>query len=169
MLGDKSFVCEYVCIYASAPVNVRAFMRAWVWMCVLLCERECECACFYASAPVNVRAFMRAWVWMCVLLCERECECAWVCRRKGTEIILRVQTWWLQPVIVFAANTKYCHVYQRPKVGFRLVTGFTNDLQVANITNYYIIADLHNLQSLHANLVSLLLIVFTVRFLATDL
>jgi hypothetical protein len=34
-------------------------------------------------------------------------------------------------------------------MGFGLVTGFINHLQVITTINYYTVADLHNLQSLH--------------------
>jgi hypothetical protein len=37
-------------------------------------------------------------------------------------------------------------------MGFGLVIGFTNHLQVVTTNNYYTIADLYNLQSLHTNL-----------------
>jgi type IV secretory pathway TrbD component len=62
----------------------------------------------------------------------------------------------------------YCHLYQWLQKGFGLVTGFINNLQVVTTNNYYTIADLHNLQSLHTNL-SLCPLIFTIRFLATDL
>jgi hypothetical protein len=48
---------------------------------------------------------------------------------------------------------------------FGLVIGFNNKLHVVTTDNYYIIADLHNLQSLHINLLSLFPLVFTIRFL----
>jgi hypothetical protein len=47
---------------------------------------------------------------------------------------------------------KYCHVLQWLKMGFRLVIGFIDHLQVVTTINYNTIADLHNLQSLHTNL-----------------
>jgi hypothetical protein len=40
-------------------------------------------------------------------------------------------------------------------MGFGLVIGFINHLHVVTTNNYYTIADLHNLQSLHTNLLSL--------------
>jgi hypothetical protein len=46
---------------------------------------------------------------------------------------------------------------------------FINNLQIVTAINYYTIADLRNLQSLHTNLLSLFLLFFTIRFLATDL
>jgi hypothetical protein len=55
------------------------------------------------------------------------------------------------------------------KTGFELVIGFINHRQVVTTNNYYSIADLDNLQSLHTNLLSLFPIVFTIRFLAKDL
>jgi hypothetical protein len=47
------------------------------------------------------------------------------------------------------------------KTGFGLVIGFINHLQVVTTINYYTISDLHNVQSLHANLFSLSALVFT--------
>jgi hypothetical protein len=44
---------------------------------------------------------------------------------------------------------------------FRLVIGFINNLQVVATINYYTIAALHNLQSLHTKLLSLSAQVFT--------
>jgi hypothetical protein len=66
-------------------------------------------------------------------------------------------------------NIKYCHVYQSLKMGFGLVIGSINHLQVVTTNNYDTIAGLHNLQSLHTNLLSLFPLVFSSRFLATDL
>jgi hypothetical protein len=63
----------------------------------------------------------------------------------------------------------YCHVYYWLKTGCGLVIGFVNHLQVVTTNNYYTIAYVHNLQSLHTNILSLFPLVFTVRFLATDL
>jgi hypothetical protein len=54
-------------------------------------------------------------------------------------------------------------------MGFGLIIGFINHLQVVTTNNYYTIADLHNLQSPHTNILSLLTLVFTIRSLATDL
>jgi hypothetical protein len=51
---------------------------------------------------------------------------------------------------------------------FGLVIGFINSLQVATTITYNTVPELHNLQSLHYNL-SLFPLVFTIRFLATDL
>jgi hypothetical protein len=50
---------------------------------------------------------------------------------------------------------KYFHVSQWLKKGFGLLIGFINTLQVITTINYYTIAALHNLQSLHTNLFSL--------------
>jgi hypothetical protein len=50
--------------------------------------------------------------------------------------------------------------------GFGLVIGFINRLQLVT-NNYYTLPDLHN--SPHYNLFSLFPLVFTIRFLATDL
>jgi hypothetical protein len=44
------------------------------------------------------------------------------------------------------------YVSQWLKMGFGLVIGFFNNLQVVTTINYYTIAALHNLQSLHTNL-----------------
>jgi hypothetical protein len=64
---------------------------------------------------------------------------------------------------------KYYQVYQWLKTGFWLVIGFINRLQVVTTINYYTIADLRNLQSLHTNLLSLFPLVFTISVPATDL
>jgi hypothetical protein len=61
------------------------------------------------------------------------------------------------------------HVFYWLKTGFGWRIGFTNHLQVVTTNNYYIIANLHNLQLPHTNLLSLFPPVFTIRFLATDL
>jgi hypothetical protein len=45
--------------------------------------------------------------------------------------------------------------------GFGLVIGFINNLQVITTINYYTIAALHDVQSLHTNLFSLSALVFT--------
>jgi hypothetical protein len=47
--------------------------------------------------------------------------------------------------------------------------GFTEYIQIVSAINYYIVADLHNLQSLHINLLGLFLLVFIIRFLTTVL
>jgi hypothetical protein len=47
--------------------------------------------------------------------------------------------------------------------------GYINYLQAVTTNNCYTIADLHNLQSLRTNLLSLFPLVFAIRFLATDL
>jgi hypothetical protein len=44
---------------------------------------------------------------------------------------------------------------------FGLVIGFINHLQVVTTINYYTVADSHNLQLLHTNLLSLFSLVFT--------
>jgi hypothetical protein len=44
---------------------------------------------------------------------------------------------------------------------FGLVIGFINNLQVVTTINYYTIAALHNVQSLHTNLFGLSALVFT--------
>jgi hypothetical protein len=46
-------------------------------------------------------------------------------------------------------------------MAFGLVIGFINDLQVVTSITYYTIAHLHNLQSLHANLLTLSAVVLT--------
>jgi hypothetical protein len=55
------------------------------------------------------------------------------------------------------------------ETGFGLVIGFINHSQVVTTNNYNTVPDLHNLQSLHYNLLSLFPLVFTIGFLATDL
>jgi hypothetical protein len=55
------------------------------------------------------------------------------------------------------------------KTGFGLLIRFINHLQVVTTNNYYTIADLHNLQSLHTNLLSLFPLVITIRSVAADL
>jgi hypothetical protein len=54
--------------------------------------------------------------------------------------------------------TLTCHT--ATKDGFGLVIGCINNLQVITTINYYTIAALHNLQSLHTNLFSLPTLVF---------
>jgi hypothetical protein len=51
-------------------------------------------------------------------------------------------------------------MYQSLKTGFGLVIGFVNNLQVVTTINFYTIAALHSLQSLHTNLFSLSALVF---------
>jgi hypothetical protein len=46
---------------------------------------------------------------------------------------------------------KYC-VTVTADGGFGLVIGFINNLQVINTINYYTVAALHNVHSLHTNL-----------------
>jgi hypothetical protein len=53
--------------------------------------------------------------------------------------------------------------------GFGLVIGFINHSQVVTTINYNAVPNLHNLQSLHYNLLNLFPLLFTIRFLATDL
>jgi hypothetical protein len=48
--------------------------------------------------------------------------------------------------------SQYCHVVQWLRRGFGLVIGFINNLQVVTTINYTTTASLHNLQSLHANI-----------------
>jgi hypothetical protein len=55
------------------------------------------------------------------------------------------------------------------ETGFGLVIGFINRLQVATTITYNTVPDLHILQSLHYNLLSLFPLVFTISFLAVDL
>jgi hypothetical protein len=55
------------------------------------------------------------------------------------------------------------------KTGFGLVIGFINCLQVATTITCNTVPDLHNLQSLHYNLLSLVPFAFTIRFLARDI
>jgi hypothetical protein len=53
--------------------------------------------------------------------------------------------------------------------GFGLVIGFINDLQVVITTKYITVTDFHTYESLYTNLLGLFPLVFTIRFLATDL
>jgi hypothetical protein len=71
-------------------------------------------------------------------------------------------------LILYRKQEIYCHVNQWLKTGFGLVIGFIDHLQVVTTISSYIITNLHNLQWLHTNLLSLFPLVFTVRFLATD-
>jgi hypothetical protein len=91
---------------------------------------------------------------MSVFVSEQTVQPA-VCAHKE-----EVTTWWKEA---------YCHVSQWLKTEFGLVIGFINNLKVVTTNNSYSIADLHNLQSLHTNLLILHPLVFTIRFLATDL
>jgi hypothetical protein len=50
-----------------------------------------------------------------------------------------------------------------------LVIGVINHLQIVTTNNEYTIADLHNLQLLHTNLLTVFPLFFPVRFLVTDL
>jgi hypothetical protein len=67
---------------------------------------------------------------------------------------------------------KYCSILSRilvTEMGFGLVFGFINRLQLATTNNYNTVPDLRTLKSLQYNLLSLFPLVFTIRFLATDL
>jgi hypothetical protein len=55
------------------------------------------------------------------------------------------------------------------ETGFGLVIGFIDHVQFVTTNNYNTAPDLHNLQLLHYNLLSLFPLVFTIRLLATDL
>jgi hypothetical protein len=55
------------------------------------------------------------------------------------------------------------------ETGFGLVIGFINRVQLVTTNNYNTVPFLHSSQSLHYNLLSLFSLVFTIRFLATDL
>jgi hypothetical protein len=70
-------------------------------------------------------------------------------KRNPENGLLRTQIFWVIKVLSLVWVTKD---------GFGLVIGFINNLTTIN---YYTIADLHNLQSLHANLFSLSALVFT--------
>jgi hypothetical protein len=64
-------------------------------------------------------------------------------------------------ISVQEALLRYFHVYGWLKTGLGLVLGFINNLQVVTTINSYTIVDLHNLQSLHTNLLTLFPLVFT--------
>jgi hypothetical protein len=49
------------------------------------------------------------------------------------------------------------------------MNGFTDHLQVVTTNNYYSTADFHTTNHSTLNLLSVLSLVFTIRFLATDL
>jgi hypothetical protein len=55
------------------------------------------------------------------------------------------------------------------ETGFGLVFGFINRLQLVTTNNSNTVPDIHNLQTLHYNHLSLVPLVFTICFLATDL
>jgi hypothetical protein len=61
----------------------------------------------------------------------------------------------------FVQNVKYCHMSQWLRRGFGLVIGFIGYLQVVTTNNCNTTADLHNLQSLYINLLSLSALVLT--------
>jgi hypothetical protein len=65
----------------------------------------------------------------------------------------------INSVSIHARYDRCLNVFVRP--GFGLVIEFINNLQVIITNNYYTLADLHNLQSLHTNLLSLFPPVFT--------
>jgi hypothetical protein len=67
----------------------------------------------------------------------------------------------LTAVSQFYIPRSYCHVSQCLRRGFRFVIGFIGYLQVITTINYYIIAALHNVQSLHTNIFRLSALVFT--------
>jgi hypothetical protein len=54
-------------------------------------------------------------------------------------------------------------------MGFGLAIGFINRLKAVTTITYNTVPDLHNLESLHYNLLSLFPLVFNIRFLAMDL
>jgi hypothetical protein len=54
-------------------------------------------------------------------------------------------------------------------MGFGLVITFIGYLEAVTRNNYNKIVDIHNLQSLHINLLSLFPLALTIRFLVTDL
>jgi hypothetical protein len=56
---------------------------------------------------------------------------------------------------------KYCNVFGWLETESGLLIGFINHLQVVTTINYNTVTDLHNLHSLHANLLSLPSVVFT--------
>jgi hypothetical protein len=66
----------------------------------------------------------------------------------------------LFPTLLHMGTEKYCHVCGGLNTGFGLVIGFISNLRVITTINYYTVAVLHNLQSLHTNLFSLSALVF---------
>jgi hypothetical protein len=58
-------------------------------------------------------------------------------------------------------TSQYCHVSQCLRRGFGFVIGFIGYLHVVTTNNYNTIADLHNLQSVHTNLLSLSVLALT--------
>jgi hypothetical protein len=54
-------------------------------------------------------------------------------------------------------------------MGFGLVIGFIDHFQVVTTNNYTTVTDFPHFKALHANLISLFPLIFTIRFLATDL
>jgi hypothetical protein len=54
-----------------------------------------------------------------------------------------------------------CNMFGRLETGFELVIGFINNPQVVTTINYYTIVALHNVQSLHTNLLTLSALVFS--------
>jgi hypothetical protein len=55
----------------------------------------------------------------------------------------------------------YCNVFALLETPFGLVIGFIKNILVVTTISYYTIARLHNLQSLHSNLLSLSALVLT--------
>jgi hypothetical protein len=78
-------------------------------------------------------------------------ELLFICMSFGFAYIFRNPTYF---------QDSYCHMYGGLKMGFRLVIGFISNLQVITTINYYTIAALHNLQSLHTDLFGLSALVF---------
>jgi hypothetical protein len=66
-------------------------------------------------------------------------------------------------------RNKYCHMSQWLKMGFGLVIGFIIHLQPITAMNYYTVAALHNLRSLHTNLFSLSALVWLISRSSSDL
>jgi hypothetical protein len=118
----------------------------------------CKCAldiCFPILQFLLYSLMFSNCLYMVMLLCT-ELTILVLRRFKFRCIVLNLAIW-------------CCHVSQWLRRAFGLVIRFIGYLQVVTKNNYNTLADLQNLQSLHTILLRLLPLVFTIRFLATDL